>query len=112
MGILQPETQLEWIFFSIVNFVLLGILMIYCVTTSWYTAFEAETFAEYAECFFVVLSASVVTMWYSLLIWNRNAYGNFFDRIDAMVEKSKHKMQSNYFQFDLPNEMRLFRNFE
>lgn len=96
MGILQPTTQLERIIFSIANIVLLGLCMIYCVTSSWYIVFEAETFAVYAECLFIVLSSLMLTMWYSFLIWNRNEYRDLFARIDAIVEKSKHKMKSNY----------------
>lgn len=61
MSILQPTTRIERIFYSISYVALLGSGATYSITTLWFIAFEAQTFAEYAECSYIALSASMIT---------------------------------------------------
>lgn len=90
IGTLQPSTKHQWIQFSLSNCVFFAICIFHCSTMFWFSAFEAETFADYSECSFYMLCAVMTFAWYTIMFWQRKEYTNFLAYIDKTIETSKH----------------------
>lgn len=64
------------------------IIISFTVSTSWFLSFEAETFHEYSECSYMVLSCPVQIIWYSTQIWQFKYFSELFTRLNDIIDES------------------------
>lgn len=90
LGILQlSSTQEKQLLYKVSNGIAFATFVQFWLTTSWYLAFEADSFIEYAQCAAFVLTSTQSILWYFMLVSQRKDKIEFFTRLDAMIENSK-----------------------
>lgn len=71
---------------------LLGIYLVYILTTLWFFAFEAKTFMERAESLYYLLSSLSMFVWYVNIVWQKSEHKSLFDELDKIIAKSECKI--------------------
>lgn len=91
MGILRRDS-VSGIVAVILDSVMFGVCISYAVTTGSFTLFRCRTFEEYMESVFIFLSSMMVTLWYSVFLWQKQDFNRLFVDLDAIIEKSKFRL--------------------
>lgn len=72
------------------NFLFLGVLFTYLISTSWYFIFHTDTenYMEYFESRYFVLAGFTAIATYLEVFRTRNDYNQFFEDLNSTVEGS------------------------
>ena len=81
----QPfQTLQRWNIRIAISIFLVGT---YCVSSLIFTLFEAKTFQEYNESFYLSVTAVNLGTVQGLLIWNIEKFYKFCDNIDGVIQR-------------------------
>lgn len=72
-----------------INCLILTFLLLNFLASSWFLAFDAQTFNEFSESIFYFLSLISIIAFYIIYIWQSHKYAKFFADLDAIIENSK-----------------------
>lgn len=91
MGILPLNSnRREWTLNTILKTLWITDITVHCLSTLWFSLFDAETFTEFVQSFFNVLHSSLLLTWFSIYYLQRNAYASYIDQLETEIEKSKY----------------------
>lgn len=71
------------------NCVVLSVLLIYFLPTTWFRLFSAQSIRDCAESSHFALASLLCIVWYSTLLWQREKYAAIFNELDAKIEQSE-----------------------
>lgn len=97
LGIFQRSPNRSGKIFNLfLNCVYFGISIIFSITTFWYFSFTAQTLTEYSKCFYFMTFSLVMLVWYPTFLWKRDQYATLFVDFNAIVKRSKCKIESYF----------------
>lgn len=90
MGIIQFESHPNRVVFAaILQAICSGIFALYALTTFWFFAFDAVTFADYSRSFFFLVTAMLCASWYMTYLMYKDEFADIFDELNNIIEKSE-----------------------
>lgn len=90
LGILQYDGNHRRTLITItLNFILLGIYVVFSITTLYCLTFRAQTLSNFLDNTFFVLLALVNVLWYCNFIYRRNMYTALFIDLDQIILESE-----------------------
>lgn len=93
MGLLQEDKSSRDKFIRILlNFVIIGIFLIYIVSTIWYFLFTAQKFTEYTECVYHITCALAMPVFYLKFLWQGKEFNGFLTDLNKIIESSEFKL--------------------
>lgn len=72
------------------------LLMLCIILSASYILIEAETFKQYSDCFYILVTSIANAGIFMILVWKRAEIFQLIDHLEIMIEKRK-----NIFQFSL-----------
>lgn len=94
MGIWRKDNSLqEKLIGMLMNCVFMCLYSIFLITTGWFFFFTAEKFAEFTECFYSLICAIIIPMFYLKLFWQKKTFDMYFTYLNAIIEESVFKLR-------------------
>lgn len=93
MGLFQEDKSSRNKFIRIIlNCVVIGIFLIYIVSTIWYFLFTAQKFTEYTECVYYITCALAMPVFYLTFLWQGKEFNRFLTELNEIIESSEFKL--------------------
>lgn len=88
MGILKWDNSLRATNNAFLrNCIVLGMSILYLLTTGLFIIFKAQTQKETATATVFAMAGIFMKLWYILLIWNKKKIEKLFDDMDVIIQK-------------------------
>lgn len=101
------QNRNEHIFDITMNCLMFSIFIQQSLATTYFFAFDAQTFRDYVESFFYVCYALQSFAWYTMNFFNRFKYAQFSSELDGIIAQSK-RASDRYFVCWKKEKLKLF----